>query len=301
MIFETNQPLVSVVLPTYNRAYILSKAIESVLAQTYTNWELIIVDDGSTDTTREIIAGFSNPRIRYIKHEANKGLAAARNTGIRNARGKYIANLDSDDVWMPKKLEKEMRRFTPGIDVVYSGYDRTLPNGRTLHLPHHPKEGNLKNDFLESNIIGMVMSTVRKEIFFKYGMFDESVQALQDWELWLRVAPHCQFVFVPEVLVTGSILQDSIASDHTKRLRSREQIFSKHEQLFCAVPAVYAKHAYSIGHAYALRGNIPHALPYLKKAYRSQPFRMRYLAACILAWITVVLRRPNIYKQIAAR
>ena len=169
MMPETEKPLISVTLPTYNRAYILPKAIDSVRAQTYTNWELIIVDDGSTDNTEEIINTYrrADPRIRYAKHETNKGLAASRNTGVRESRGSYIANLDSDDEWLPQKLEKELAVFRtapPSVYVVYSQYERTLGNGRIALLPEAPGErnGNLRRILLEVNLISMQMALVKK-------------------------------------------------------------------------------------------------------------------------------------------
>lgn len=300
---NNNTPVISIVLPTYNRAYILGKAIESVLAQTYADWELIIVDDGSVDNTEAVVQSYKDWRIRYVKHERNKGLAASRNTGIRESHGTYIANLDSDDVWLPTKLEKEMQKFQPGIDVVYSMYERTLANNTTVCLPPqsiNPKEGDLRSVFLAGNIISMQMAIVRRDIFERYGMFDESIEALQDWELWLRLAPHCQFACVPEVLTVGSVQKDSIAKNKQKRLRGREAIFKKHEKLFKTVPAVYAQHAFSIGHAYALRSEAQRALPYLKKAFFTQPSHLKYIIGITLATTAWVLHKPAWYKYVVS-
>lgn len=98
-------PTVSVVIPTYNRAHLVGRAIQSVLNQTYQDFEIIVVDDGSTDNTEEVVKSFNDPRIRYIRHDQNRGGSAARNTGIKMARGEYIAFQDSDDEWLPEKLE----------------------------------------------------------------------------------------------------------------------------------------------------------------------------------------------------
>lgn len=299
-----NTPVISIVLPTYNRAYILPEAIQSVLRQTYTDWELIVVDDGSTDNTREVVMSFTDSRIRYVQHEHNKGLAAGRNTGIREAHGEFIANLDSDDVWLPHKLEKELSKFTPGVDVVYSRYERTLADGRVSSLPPdivEPKEGNLQKVFLADNIISMQMAIIRREVFEKYGMFDESIQAMQDWELWLRLAPHCRFAYVPEVLTTGSVLPDSIARNREKRLLARAMIFQKHEQMFRTDPSIYAYHAFRIGHAYALRGEISTARTYLYKALRTKPYKILYIAGYALALVSDLLHSPALYKKLASR
>ena len=106
-------PTVSIIIPTYNRAHLIGRAIQSVLNQTYQNFEIIVVDDGSTDNTEEMIKEFQkhDKRIKYIRHEKNRGGAAARNTGIKVARGEYIAFQDSDDEWLPEKLEKQMDVF----------------------------------------------------------------------------------------------------------------------------------------------------------------------------------------------
>ena len=102
---------VSVIIPTYNRAKLIKRSILSVLNQTYQNFEIIVVDDGSADDTKSVVESFNNPKIRYIRHDINKGQSAARNTGIKNAKGKYIAFQDSDDEWLPEKLEKQMSCF----------------------------------------------------------------------------------------------------------------------------------------------------------------------------------------------
>jgi len=125
-------PTVSVIISTYNRAHLIGRAIQSVLNQTYQDFEVIVVDDGSTDNTEEIVKSFNDPRIRYIRHEKNKGAAAARNTGIKAARGKYIAFQDSDDEWLPEKLEKQMKVFEnapPEAGVVYTDMQRINEDG----------------------------------------------------------------------------------------------------------------------------------------------------------------------------
>jgi glycosyltransferase involved in cell wall biosynthesis len=118
-----NNPTVSIIIPTYNRSRLLARAVKSVLNQTYQNFELIIVDDASTDNTEEVVGSFNDERIKYVRHEKNKGEAVARNTGIKAARGEYIASHDSDDEWLHEKLAKRIRAFencSPEIGVVYT-------------------------------------------------------------------------------------------------------------------------------------------------------------------------------------
>lgn len=297
----TEKPLISVVLPTYNRAYILGNAIESVQAQTYQNWELIVVDDGSEDNTKHLVDTYTDPRIRYVRHEHNKGLAASRNTGIREAHGVFIANLDSDDIWMPEKLEHELTVFSKSpstIGVVYSQYERTYGDGRRVVFPDVPHP---KNDFQKTllgvNMISMQMALVKKDVFRETGYFDESIPALQDWEFWIRASVKTQFVFLPEILTKGVVLKDSIANNPQKRLSGREKIFLKHEHLFKTVPSVYARHAFTIGHTHALRGELENALPFLRKAAAAEPASLKYVASLLLAYISYVLRMPLLYKK----
>ncbi len=134
---DSNNPKVSVILPTYNRAHLIKRAIQSVLDQTYQNFEIIVVDDGSTDNTEEQVRSFNNPKIRYIRYNENKGAAFARNAGIKASRGDYIAFQDSDDEWFPHKLQRQMEAFknaSPEVGVVYTGSWRIKDNER-IYLP----------------------------------------------------------------------------------------------------------------------------------------------------------------------
>ena len=138
--------LVSIIMPSYNTAKFISETIKSVLAQTYTNWELIIVDDCSTDNTDEVIKPYlSDPRIYYIKNEANSGAAVSRNRALREARGKWIAFLDSDDLWLPEKLEKQILFMKKNdYHFSYTNYieidENSRENGRSITGPkkNHP-------------------------------------------------------------------------------------------------------------------------------------------------------------------
>ena len=130
------KPTVSVIIPTYNRAHLIDRSIQSVLNQTYQDFELIVVDDRSTDNTEDIIRQFreKDKRIKYIKHDKNKGGSAARNTRIKNSVGKYIVFQDSDDEWFPEKLEKQMKIFETAsleVGVVYTGFWRIKDNKKT--------------------------------------------------------------------------------------------------------------------------------------------------------------------------
>jgi glycosyltransferase involved in cell wall biosynthesis len=197
-------PLVSIILPTYNRAHFLPEAVGSVLAQTYRNWELIVVDDGSTDHTREVAEGYGDERIRYL-YQANKGCSAARNLGIKNSRGEFIAFLDSDDMWLPERLEVGMRAFEehPSAGMVCSGCYRVGNDGAVVceskaDLPVIPFE-ELQVRYAIPG--GTPSVTVRMAALEEVGLFDESLARNEDWDLWLRLARRFEIRAVARPLV----------------------------------------------------------------------------------------------------
>ncbi|MFP4498035.1 MAG: glycosyltransferase family 2 protein, partial [Vulcanimicrobiota bacterium] len=179
-------PEVSVILCTYNSATFLPGAVDSVLTQTFTDFELIIVDDGSTDNTEKIVGEYDDSRVVYLKLEKNAGLPAARNRGIEIARGKYIAYQDSDDLWMPEKLERQYKALEEAdedVGVVYSAWWQ-VRDGEKYRFPtgNEKLEGYLYHRFLFGNIF-TVHVLMKKEVFDKVGFFDEELPAFEDWEL----------------------------------------------------------------------------------------------------------------------
>ena len=212
---------VSVVIPTYNRAYIIGAALESVVAQSYLDFEMLVVDDGSTDNTAEIIRAFQDERIRYIQHERNRGCSAAYNTGIAAATGELICFLDSDDTWKPDFLEQQVAFLNrhPSVDVVFTdteiqsdsalipsliGLMRSFP---TL-LQGNPKTGEFVLSgrqmylcLLEEVPIKPSAVIVRRELFSRAGTFDEAWPSGTDWELFLRFSRLATFGYVNRVLV----------------------------------------------------------------------------------------------------
>ncbi|MGL1862835.1 MAG: glycosyltransferase family 2 protein [Pseudodesulfovibrio sp.] len=199
--------LVSVVIPTYNRAELLMDTISSVLEQTHQHLEVLVIDDGSTDDTKEQVAALANPRIRYIKTE-NTGLpASARNTGIAMAKGEFIAFLDSDDLWLPEKLEKQIARLhKTGMDWCNCDYHIfSHDTGKNTHLRSdttQPAEGMVAEEMFLTNRVGSPTPIVRKQIFDEVGMFDTdtSLRFVEDWDMWLRIAATHPLCYVNEAL-----------------------------------------------------------------------------------------------------
>lgn len=199
-----HSPLVSVIVPTYNRPEFLEEAIKSILDQTYTNFEVIVVNDAGQDV-RHVTDGFKDNRIRYIRHENNKGLGAARNTGIRNARGKYIAYLDDDDIYYPDHLSTLVGEISKGeFKVVYSDAYRAvqeLKDGKyeiiSRDIPH-------SNDFSRDTLLIINISPVQcfmheKACSEKLGLFEEYLRAHEDWEYWIRLSRVYDFKHIPTV------------------------------------------------------------------------------------------------------
>jgi len=186
-------PAVSIVLPTYQREALIGRSIESVLRQTYEDFELIVVDDGSTDGTAERVAQFADPRIRYIRLDENRGAAAARNAGIRNAVAELLAFQDSDDEWLPDKLQRHMGVFAssgPEVGVVYSDMIRIQCDGTSYeHLSPEVVPGVLvdpNTQFYQVCKLGIQSAVIRRECFDAAGGFDEAFPVLEDLELFVR-------------------------------------------------------------------------------------------------------------------
>jgi len=195
---------ISVIIPTYNYDRFLREAIDSVLAQTYPALEIIVVDDGSTDDTPRILAEYGD-RIRVIRQE-NLGASAARNTGIAAARGEWVAFLDSDDLWRPRKLECDAARIAadPDLGMVHCGAEQFDNTGKTLFVFLGGLEGWVAPDLLrlDREVIAAPGSglTVRKTAAEEVGGYDPRLEASEDWDFCYRVACRYRAGFIPEVL-----------------------------------------------------------------------------------------------------
>lgn len=182
---------VSIIIPAYNSARFLPEAIESVLAQTYKDYEIIVVDDGSTDNTKEVLKPYLD-KIKYVYQE-NRGAASARNTGIKHSQGEYIAFLDADDVWLPEKLhiQADYLDNNQEIAMVYSQSLWMSEDGRLLtgkKSRHRIPSGDVFNILFFKNFIFTPTVMVRKRILGTVGLFNESFVSTEDRDLWLRIA-----------------------------------------------------------------------------------------------------------------
>lgn len=251
-------PAVSVVIPAWNRRETLRASVESVLRQTFTDFELIVVDDGSTDGTMEAIADLADPRLRRLQTPHNMGASGARNLGIRAARGEWVAFQDSDDEWLPRKLEKQMARVEaagPEVVACYTGMLRPWrPSGQgartdLLYLPHisvPQVEGDLSRTILARSLVSTQMLMARRAALLQIGGFDEAMPALVDWELTIRLSRLGRFLLVDEPLVIQSFSENSLTHDEERRLRAQLRILEKHHAALKTEPQALIRHLVKI-------------------------------------------------------
>ena len=230
--------MVSVIIPTYNRACTLEKSVRSVLAQTYEDLELIIVDDGSVDNTKSVVKNIDDKRIRYY-YQKNSGACAARNKGIDLAKGEYIAFQDSDDVWLPEKLSRQIQTIgDTGADIVFCQIHRCNDADGNVILPELDKSGFLKYRDL---VVGISTQTLfmKREVAEKV-RFDQKAPRFQDLEWILRAARIYTVFGLKEVLVDVYFSADSITMSSQKLLEGIKLIEKKNPRLRIDAPKVYS-------------------------------------------------------------
>ncbi len=280
--------LVSIIIPTYNAAAYITDAIDSVLAQTYVNKEIIVVDDGSIDNTREVLSRYLiTGKIKYIFQE-NKGLSGARNTGIKESRGKYIALLDADDFFLPEKIEKQVEylELHPDCDIsycdLYHFHEDKPEDLLKLHYKYYAGDDVLPH-LIVGNFIAPLAVVLRKSLFERFGYFDETMRRSEDIEFWIRVAyGGGKICFLPEILgklrmrKSGN-LQDSKSQSAVKitnlevldRLANK---MNKNEKKAYKLDYYRAIYAFKTSAAYLLNGDKKNAHLFAKRALRYYPF-----------------------------
>lgn len=227
-----NQPLISVITPAYNAARFIGETIESVQKQTYSNWEMIIVDDCSTDDTVQIVESYQekDPRIRLYKLEKNSGSAVARNTAMEQAKGRYIAFLDSDDRWLPEKLEKQLQ-FMQEKDIAFSftTYVRMLEDGTRTRAYSNTPEVVGYDDLMKRCVIGCLTVMLDREKIGHLKMVN--IRTRQDYVYWLTITKKGFLAYgLPEVLAEYRLVENSISSNKLKAAKRNWYVFRKIEK-----------------------------------------------------------------------
>ncbi|MFA5938157.1 MAG: glycosyltransferase family 2 protein [Sinimarinibacterium sp.] len=282
-------PKVSVILPTFNRARTLPRAMTSVLAQSERSLELIVVDDDSTDDTESVVTSVADPRVRYVRRTGNSGPAAARNAGLAVARGTFVGFQDSDDEWLPLKLEKQLAALdaaAPDVGLVLCGQLRW--DTRTLwYLPDHGRtgvrSGRLRAEILRTNFALTPSWLLRRSVVERLGGFDEALSMLEDWEWLIRYTERHAAVLLDEPLMMVWESADSISLNHARYVRALETIIAKHRDALSADPLSLANLYYVLGKKYALYVETTAARPAFRKALQLWPRDPRYWAAFALS------------------
>lgn len=303
-------PKVSVIIPSYNSAQYIGEAIESVFAQTYRDFEIIVVDDGSIDDTKEVLSPYIN-RIVYL-FQVNGGVAKARNAGIRNAQGEYIAFLDADDVWFSEKLELQMKHLDsyPDAVLVYSDYSAFDNNGKALRKRKKEKyAGNIFYQLIKENFIPTSTVVMKKEYFNKIGSFDESIEIAEDWDLWLRIARRYSICYFDKPLMKYKIHNDNMTNNIYKMLKNELLVLDK---LFSGRVLSNKEQwlrSMSISNIYHQAGESYYVRRELSKAKINLLYSLNYFPFCLNAYYTlvkcllgiVILTKLKIFWQVLSR
>jgi glycosyltransferase involved in cell wall biosynthesis len=226
---------VSVIIPTFNRAKRVCRAVSSVLDQTYSDFKVIVIDDASTDGTIESLKEFGN-RIEVIRHSENKGVSAARNSGIKKAEGKYIALLDSDDYWMPEKLQVQIDFFKNNPDaLICQAGEIWIRNGTRVNpaKKHLKPSGDIFIPSLKLCLVSPSAVIFNKSLLDEVGLFDEEFPVCEDYDLWLRIS----YKYPVYLIERGLLVKEGGAPDQLSssmpgmdrfRIRAMEKIYNRH-------------------------------------------------------------------------
>ncbi len=227
-------PPISIILPVYNGEKTIEATIESVLAQTYADFEVIIINDGSQDTTLEIVSCFTDRRLRVFSYP-NAGVTVSRNRGLAQVRGDYVAFIDADDLWTPDKLESQLAllQANPQAAVAYSWSNFINEAGQFLHPGcHTPITGNVYATLLAVNFLENGSNPlIRRQALLEVGEFDESLPVAEDWDMWLRLAARYEFVLVPRPQILYRVSSGSMSCNVSRaeiaNLRVIDRAFSQ--------------------------------------------------------------------------
>jgi glycosyltransferase involved in cell wall biosynthesis len=241
------KPFFSVVIPAYNREQTIRAAVDSVLRQTFSDFELIVVDDGSRDATVSAVREIQDPRLRLVELGENRGVSHARNAGLQVAQAPWVAFQDSDDEWLPAKLTRHHERLENADPRIVVSYCAMVILDQDLEAPNGPQRssvrplatsgrwaGDISREILRDSLVSTQMLVVRRDIALETGGFDESLRALVDWEWMIRLSRRGLVDFIAEPLVIQRFSANSITHDPARRVRARAQIYDKHQALYRA-------------------------------------------------------------------
>ena len=292
-----NSPPVSIVIPTYNHAPMLQRALATVVEQTYQNWNAIVVNNHSTDNTLEVVAAFNDPRIQCINFHNNGVIGASRNEGIARATGEYIAFLDSDDTWFPTKIEKCVAVLNNGSDLVCHAEYWIDEQGKSRLVVYGPSEAATHHNLIyRGNRISTSATMVRASLLKEVNGFDVSPELIstEDYDLWIRLAAKSnKFAFIDEPLGEYHRHDKNVSANIDKHLAAELALLAKHFSANAQIENVLARRrrkalAY-YGAGRSLHRTSKHFLA-LKKYFQSMiiwPISIRLYAAILLSLVGI--------------
>lgn len=267
--------LISIILPTYNRFEYLKKAINSILIQSYQNFEILVIDDCSSDKTEKSINSFSDKRIRYLKNRINLGHSKSRNIGIRNALGEYIAFIDDDIEWFPEKLSIQieiLKNSHNDVGGVFTSYYKIWDKKRRLL----PENGGVIpgltffDSLLYENFIDTPALLIKKQCIEKCGVFDENMKCFVDWDLSIRIAKEFKLEFIKKPQYLSNDLPGSVTRQSSRiRAHNLEYVLNKFYKDISKNKKIESIHTARIGLLYVLAGDVVKARQFLIKSIKS--------------------------------
>jgi glycosyltransferase involved in cell wall biosynthesis len=301
-------PRVSVIMPTHNRAELLRRSVLSVLSQTFTDFELIVVDDCSTDHTQQVLKEFSDPRLRVLRREINGKAAATRNDGIAAARGELLAFQDDDDIWLPHKLERQVAaldRAGPDVGLLLCSYIRWHPGGiRLIGGDFHWSRIDFakgKPHITDYGLIATPGWLVRRSIVEQVGAFDTRFKSWDDWELGLRLWKKAKFAHLDEPLfIQDQVLGSQMMRNDRGQYEDLVLILEKHGAMWDAMPAVQADHYFFIARRAYQYVSPAEGRTWFRKAVSVAPWQLKSwggLALCALGSRTVAIL-VHVYRSV---
>lgn len=280
---------ISIIIPTFNRRDYITTALDSVLKQTHKDYEIIIIDDGSNDDTKDVLKPYQN-NIRYF-YQGNKGIPTTRNRGIREAGGDYIAFLDSDDYWLPKKLERQMECFSknPDYGMVATRCSSIRPDGSLREKNRPGKSGWVLIDLFKANFIRTSSAMIKKECLDTVGVFDESLPECEEYDLWLRIAKKYPVGFINDPLAVYTDNPKGVSTDSLAGRLLRLKVLEKDYLKECIPSPIYRKRLASnyhyVGRHYLNRGRKIEGIKYLKRSLALNPVNPKNLFYYVLSWL----------------